>query len=62
MNWTLNSLLGRAQDLLKFFESFIFNHIYREANTITDQMENLGANRKNSKRVLALNRALSIGF
>lgn len=42
--WKLNSRLGRALELLEYFEDILFNHIYREGNIEVNKLANLGAN------------------
>lgn len=42
-NWELRSLLNRALEILGSFIDYTINHIYREANTLADNLANIGA-------------------
>lgn len=46
-NWELRSLLDRALFLMESCSDYTTNHIYREANTLADNLANIGADGTN---------------
>ncbi|XP_059064718.1 uncharacterized protein LOC131856806 [Cryptomeria japonica] len=43
LNWRLDMLLSRALKFGKAFKSIIFNHIFQEGNSRSDELANMGA-------------------